>query len=164
MTIPAYGSYTCFFNGEVISAVEDLFEIIAPSDAVVKIASVFWQQYNATPTDEMLKMTFRKYSGSYTSGSGGAAPTPQKITSGMAAAGSTCEVNNTTQAVVGAGVIDHEVPITINHRERQRNWIATLASEPIILSPGQAFVWALNTAPSVAMNVNATVVIEEYGG
>lgn len=164
MTIIAYGNYSCFFNGEGITAVRDLFEILAPSDAVVKIASVNWQQYNATPTDEMLKMQFRKYSGSYTSGSGGSSVTPQRITSGMAVAGSTCEVNNTTQAAVGTGAIDHEVPLTINHRERQRSWLAILTSEPIILSPGQAFVWALNTAPAVSMTVNATVTIEEYGG
>lgn len=164
MTIIAYGEYSCIFNGEGITAVRDLFEIIAPSDAVVKISSVIWQQYNATPTDEMLKMAFRIYSGSYTSGSGGTTPTPQKITTGMAAAGSTCEANNTSQAAVGTGVIEHEVPLTINHRERLRSFAAILAAEPMILSPGQAFVWALNTAPAVSMTVNATVIIEEYGG
>lgn len=164
MTIIAYGNYSCFFNGEGITAARDLFEIIAPSDALVKITSVIWQQYNATPTDEMLKMAFRIYSGSYTTGTGGATPTPQKIITGMAAAGSTCKTNNTTQAVVGSGAIEHEVPLTINHRERLRSFAAILSAEPMILSPSQAFVWALNTAPAVSMTVNATVIIEEYGG
>lgn len=164
MSIVPYGSYSCSFNGEGIGAVRDLFEIIAPSDALVRIASVSWQQYNANPTDEMLKMNLTRYSGAYTSGSGGSTITPQRTTTGMATAGSVCEANNTTQAVIGAGVIEYQVPLTLNHRERQRTWPSTLSAEPIILSPGQAFVWAFNTVPSVSLTVNATVTIEEYGG
>jgi hypothetical protein len=163
MPIVPYGQYSYFFNGEVIAAQRDLFEITAPSDAIVTIDSLFWRQYNASPPDEILKINLRRYSGAFNSGSGGTTLTAQKMCQGMAAAGSTCEDNNTTQATVGSGVVEHEIPLTVNHRDRERTWL--FHDEPIILSPGQTFIWSLNTSPAaVSLNLNASVRITEYGG
>jgi len=161
MPITPYGKYHLAFNGEVVTDVQDFFEIKAAPNAVVTIEELFWNQYGTGTTDEFLKMTYRVYSGTPSSGSGGSSITPQKLARGDAAAGSTAERNNTTQ--ISGGVVEYEKPFVINSLRRERKELI-LIQEPIILSPGEFFVWALATNPTDGLSLDCHIVFNEYGG
>jgi len=55
--------------------------------------------------EEQIRWYIKRATGTYTSGSGGTAPTPAKVNAGDVAATFTAEVNNTTQIAVGTGTL-----------------------------------------------------------
>ena len=96
--------YTAAFKDTAVTAVQDLFEVSAPSDAVVVIHNWFVVQKTETgdAAEEMLLLTTNRGVGSVTSGSGGASVTPHPIADGDTAFGGTVERNNTTIMAVGS--------------------------------------------------------------
>src|SRR5574343_189722 len=100
--------YTVAFNNVAITAIQDLFEIVAPADAVVMIHDIHLSQNTdvGDAAEEVLRIELT--SGHTTSGSGGSAPTAIPRNIGQAAFGGTVEVNNTTQASAGT-IVTHYV-------------------------------------------------------
>lgn len=155
--------YTCPLTPASQTANQDVFEILAPSDAVV-----FIHDYELIQTteikdaeEEMLLVTEKRGIGAVTSGSGGSTVTPKPIEAGDAAFGGTVETNNSTKMAAGSGTVE-----TL----RQRQWnvrmpltvIFTPETRPV-LSPGNR--WALEiAAPGDAVTLGGCVTIEEIGG
>jgi len=95
------GIYTAVFNNVAVTAIQDLFEIVAAADAVVLLHDIHLSQNTdvGDAAEEVLRIELT--SGHTTSGSGGSAPTAIPRDIGQAAFGGTIEVNNTTQASAG---------------------------------------------------------------
>lgn len=152
--------YTAQFTDVAVTAIQDLFEIVAPADAIVVIHDVHFSQKTdvGDAAEEILNIQFT--SGHTTSGSGGSSVTPVPRELGDAAFGGTCEANNTTQALSG----------TIVTRFSQ-NWnirgpfdkIWTPETRPI-LSPSMRACFELPVAPADSITMSGTVTFEEIGG
>lgn len=139
-----------------VSAAQDLFELLAPSDAAVLVHSLTVEQSNVD-TGEQLRITCSRVTGAPTSGSGGGTITPTPRVSGGPAAGSTVERNNTTQLSGGTAV---------KVADRGFNTLAGLEivfDPPIELAPSTRFLVAI-PAPDTAIAVSATLTHEEIGG
>lgn len=156
------GKYLVDTGEQSVSAAQDLIEISGPADAVIKIRTVTVSQSSdaGDAQSEQLNVALKRGVGS-TSGSGGASVTPGQKQTGDAAAGSTCERNNTTQAVAGGG------SLTTLYNE-DFNVMAGLSKtfppgEEIILSPGEEFYVSV-TAPGDALTMSCVVEFEEVGG
>ncbi len=155
--------YSAVFSDVAVSVAQDLFEILAPTDSIVKIHSVRVGQSSdeGDAQAEMLPIEFVVGRGA-TTGSGGSSPTPQLLEAGFAAAGSTAEVNNTTRMVVGGGSLHTVLEDTFNV---QVGFLyQPLPEEMIIISPGDFFTVALPSAPADAFTMSGTIVFEEIGG
>ena len=151
--------YTATFSAVAVSAAQDLFEIVAPSDAIVKIHDIFIGQTSdvGDTAEEILLIKWN--SGASSSGSGGGSYTPVPIELGDAAFGGTCEINNTTQAADGTIVTHHawawnvRAPLQI---------IFTPETRPV-LSPSRRGVLTI-PAPADALTMMGTITFEEIGG
>lgn len=92
--------YTVVFQGTVTNAGgdQDFIEITPADDKPVKIRG--WSIGNISDVkdaeEEGYRVSVIRLPSTFTSGSGGSAPTPQALDSADAAAGFTVEVNNTT--------------------------------------------------------------------
>jgi len=152
--------YTVSFDGVAVTAVQDLFEIVAPADSIVLIHELQLSQETeiADAQEEMLNLVLK--SGQTTSGSGGTAPTAIPRLFADAAAGTTAEVNNTTEASTGT-IVTHQV----------WNWnvripfvnIWTPETRPV-LSPSRRATIEMTTTPADSITMGGTLVIEEIGG
>jgi hypothetical protein len=149
--------YSATFEEVAVSAAQDLFEIVAPSDAAVVVHSLHISQSSDAGDSESEQLNALIHRGS-TSGSGGSSVTPAPLQAGDAAFGGTVEANNTTQATEG----------TILHAESfnvmaglQIIW--TPETRPVI-SPSGRLIVELQTAPADALTMSGTVYFEEIGG
>lgn len=100
--------YTVSFSAVTVSAAQDLFELTPADDKPVRLHGITVGQTSDSgdAQDEQVQWTVIR--GHATSGSGGAAATPQPVNSSIdTAAGFTAEVNNTTVASAGTGVTLH---------------------------------------------------------
>ena len=157
--------YTAVFQDVSISAVQDLFEILAASDHVLEILEVAFGQSGIAADagdaeEEFLLTTLRIVSGAPTSGSGGSTPTPAPSHLGGGASGVTCEANNTTQLSGGTNTVRGIFPINIRIPDRQV-WIP---ESRMFISPSTRFVWELEDAPADAVICNGEVSWLELGG
>lgn len=151
--------YSAVFSGVSVSAAQDLFELSAPSSAVVVVHGVSVTQ-DASETSEQLPFTIKRIP-SPTSGSGGAAVTPRELGGvGDAAAASTVEANNTSRATSG-GTIE-------TMRRRGENilsgvhWLFT-PEERIVVPPSGMIVVGLEAAPGAALTMSGELIFEEIG-
>jgi hypothetical protein len=161
------GIYVVGFGGTAgvaVTAIQDLFEIVAASSTALIIHQVQLAQITeiADAQEEMLSLSYKRGTSGTTSGSGGSAPTPVKLETGMAAASSTAEVNNTTIAVVGGGTLTVMWMDSWNVRQ-QYLWLPTPELRPVI-SPGERFILTLNAAPADSITMAGNVWFEEFGG
>jgi len=153
--------YTCPMPAITVSAIQDLYELIAAADSALRIIRCEISQ-EVSETSEMLAFQLKMAAGAYTSGSGGGTITPAKTSTGDAASSSTCERNNTTQALVGSGTlveVDRRGENVLNGRQ----WI-WLPEERFEISPTDAFIVSLPTAPAAALTMSGNLVFEEIGG
>lgn len=152
--------YTAAFDAVAVTALQDVFEIVAPADAVVEIIEIHLGQETeeGDAQAEMLAVSIR--SGQTTSGSGGTTVTPAALEPGFAAAGSTVEANNTTQASGG----------TIVAHVREAFHVAAgwhyvpLPESRIILSPSRRMTVQLEEAPADSATFSGYMVFREIGG
>lgn len=152
--------YTAVFEDVSVSAAQDLFELNAPSDAIVKLHSVTITQSSeeGDAQAEMLPVRIRK--GQTTSGSGGSSPTATPSNTGDSAFGGSVEANNTTQASGGTPVVWWAEAFNV-----QIGWFYLPPPEDrLVLSPSQRATVELTAAPADAMTVSGTIVFEEIGG
>ncbi len=152
--------YTAVFESVTVTALQDLFEIIAPADAILEIMR--WRiTQEESETSEQLGFAVKMAAGGYTTGSGGTTPTPGKTMTGDPASGVTAKANNTTQAVVGAGTletIDRAGENMLNGREE-----IYLPEERPIVSPTDAFIVGLMVAPT-SLEMSGFIEWLEKGG
>ncbi len=149
--------YSAAFEEVAVTAAQDLFEIVAPSDAVVVLHSFYLSQSSdaADAEAEMLPILIHRGS---TSGSGGSTPTPSPLAVGDAAFGGTVEANNTTPGTEGtflhaeAWNVQTTLPIV---------W--TPETRPVISPSGRVCI-ELQAAPTDSLTVNGVVYFEEIGG
>lgn len=152
--------YTGVFENVTVTALQDLFELIAPADAVLEILR--WKiSQEESETSEQLGFKTAMAAGGYTTGSGGTTPTPGLIMTGDPASGSTLRANSTTEAIAGGGSL-----VTIErYGENVLNgveWIYLPEDRPII-SPTDAFIIGLMVAPT-SLEMSGTIVWREMGG
>jgi hypothetical protein len=101
--------YTVIFeNVAVGTAAQDLFEITPADDKPVALLGLTLDNVGGTADaadaqEELIRLSIIR--GFTTSGSGGSAPTPSALSPNEAAAGFTAEVNNTTVANTGTGLV-----------------------------------------------------------
>lgn len=146
--------YSATFEEVSVTAVQDLFEINAPSDAVVVVHSLVLSQSSDTDSEQLNILVHR---GS-TSGSGGSTPTASPLAVGDAAFGGTVEVNNTSQSTEGV-ILHSDCWNVLNGYV----WIPTPECRPVI-SPSGRLIIELQTAPADALTMSGTVYFEEIGG
>jgi hypothetical protein len=152
--------YTAQFTDVAVSAIQDLFEIVAPADAIVVIHDLHLSQKSdvGDAAEEILNIQLT--SGHTTSGSGGSAPTAIPVELGDAAFGGTVEANNTTQAVSGTIVTHYSWDWNIRG-PFDKIW--TPETRPI-LSPSRRACVELPAAPADAITMSGTITFEEIGG
>lgn len=147
--------YSAVFTRVTVSAAQDFFELNTPSGKSIRLLGVFIGQNSeeGDAASESLSIDFIvDYS---TSGSGGSAPTPRALDrSNTVAAGTTVEVNNTTQATGGS-------PLTLLsdawNLQAGFQWVATPEMQ-IKLGPSSRFVVASPDTPADAVTMSGTIV------
>ena len=156
--------YTVQFNAVAVTVAQDLFEILAPTDAVVKVHE--WEVFQTSDVgdaqEEILRLETVRGIGSVTSGSVGSIPTAQPVEDGDPAFGGTVEANNTTRMAVGTGTLETleqrgwnvRVPLRLVYTPEQR---------PAI-SPGNRWTLSLPAAPADSLTVSGILLVEEIGG
>lgn len=148
--------YEASFSNVSVSLVQDLFSIQSTSGMALKILEIVLGQVTVT-TIENLRMTFKRFSGAYTIGSVGSAPTPQKHNFGDPAATATVRANDTTQTTGGSSVTIR----ADNFNEINGFQYLAIPDKEIILAPSQAFVLSLDSAPAAARTMNGSILFEE---
>lgn len=149
--------YSVTFEEVSVSAAQDLFEIVAPSDGIVTIHALEISQSSDAGDSESEQLNLLIHRGS-TSGSGGSTPTPAPMNIGDPAFGGTVEANNTSQST--EGTILHSACFNVMAGYQ---YIWTPESRPV-LSPSGRINVELQTAPADALTMSGTVYFEEMGG
>ena len=149
--------YTVTFEEVAVTAIQDLFEIVAASDSTVYIHSIHVSQSSDASDSESEQLNVLIHRGS-TSGSGGSSATPAPLNLGDAAFGGTCEVNNTTQSTEGTILGSYCFNVMAG-----LDIVFTPEGRPVI-SPSGRIIVELQTAPGDSLTMSGTMVIEEIGG
>ena len=151
--------YTVQFNGVVVTAQQDLFELVGASDSVVKIHEIGLSQSTeiGDAMEEGLSILLK--SGASTSGSGGSTPTPVPVEIGDSAFGGTTEANNTTKASTGTIVTKYAWNWNIRMPFQQ---IFTPETRPVV-TPGTRLTLELGTTPADSITMSGYMVFEEIG-
>lgn len=154
--------YTVRFADIAVTAVQDLFEILAPSTAALIILEFGLSQATelGDAQEEILKTTPKIVTGAPTSGSGGSSATPVAHSPLFSASGATVEVNNTTQ--ISGGTTKSFRPWHWN--VRQPDSLLLLPEARYIVSPSTRFVLSLDAAPSDSITLSGFVTYMEIGG
>lgn len=149
--------YTVVFEEVAVTAAQDLWEIVAPADAVVILQKVTVSQSSdaGDSADEQLNILFHLGS---TSGSGGSTPTARPRQTGSPAFGGTIETNNTTQSTEGNQLEAESWNIRNGYV-----WLPTPDDE-IVISPSDTLIIELQTAPADSLTMSGTATIQELGG
>ena len=151
--------YTIQFNNVAVTAQQDLFEIVAPSDGVIQLHEIGLGQSTEIGDAEEEMFSLLLKSGATTSGSGGTSPAAVPLLLGDAATGATTEVNNTTKATTGT-IVTH-YPWAWNVRVPfQIIW--TPETRPV-LAPSRRLTMELATTPVDSVTLNGYIVFEEIG-
>jgi len=154
--------YVATFEDIAITAAQDLFEIVAPSNSRVVIRE-FEIGQESDEGDAQAEMLGLKIIRGYTSaGSGGAAVTPYPVApwSGAATAGSTVKRNNTTIASGGTPKLMRATAWNVMGGYR---YYPGFRGERIMLDAGERCVFRLPNAPIDSLTCHATLVFEELG-
>ena len=152
--------YRAPFAAVTVSAAQDLFEIVAPSDAVVELVGFQVGQTSDYGDAAAEGLAILVKTGATTSGSGGSSVTPTPGEKGSPAFGGTVEANNTTKASGGT---------IVTHLSRVLNIQAGLdvmltPEETVVLSPSERMTIELVAAPADALTMNGEAIFREIGG
>jgi len=157
--------YTGTFKAITVTAAQDFFELLAPTDSVVVIHE--WTVSQKTEIgdaqEEMLTLTTNRGVGAVTSGSGGGTITTQPVADGDVAFGGTLERNNTTIMVVGSGTLETDLEVHNWNVRVPYTRTYTPETRPCI-SPGNRWTLELESTPADTMDISGTITFEEIGG
>ena len=149
--------YSASFEKVAVTAAQDLFEVVAPADATLKIKSCEISQDSDAGDAEAEMLAILIHRGTAT-GSGGTTVTASPLSEGDAAFGGVVEANNTTQSVEG----------TFLHAEAFNIQIGFFYIPPpeqqVEVSPSQLLIVELQDAPSDSLTMSGTIVFEALGG
>jgi hypothetical protein len=152
--------YTASFKDIAVTAVQDLFEITAPSGAAVIIHgwSVSQKSEVADAAEEGLTLVTNRGVGSTTSGNG-TSVTPQPTDDDTAAAAATVERNGTTVMAAGSGSIEE---LEVHAWNIRAPFIMFYPPElrPKIKASAR-WTLELETAPADSITMSGTVWFEE---
>ena len=149
--------YAAVFESVAVTAAQDLFEINAPSNAVVRIHKIRISQSSDAGDAESEQLNVLIHRGS-TSGSGGSTITPTPLSVGDAAFGGTVKANNTSQSTEGA-FVDAPCFNVMAGLE-----IINTPETYIDISPSGRLIIELQSAPGDSLTMSGVVVFEEIGG
>lgn len=147
---------------QTVSAVQDLLEIkLGTAQAGYLHSCRVMQSSEETTTEaEELKISVKRATGTFTSGSGGSTATVVKGQTGDTAHGlATIERNNTTQAVVGTGTLE-EIDcgsFAVLSGEWERTYTPELRKP---FGPSEAVILSLEETPADAITMRAFIDIE----
>lgn len=148
--------YSATFEEVAVTAVQDLFEINAPSTAVVKIHSLHISQSSDAGDAQSEQLNVLIHRGT-TSGSGGSAPTARPLMEGTAAFAGTVEANNTTQSTEGVQLHAESFNVMAG-----LVIVWTPETRPVIPPSGRLIV-ELQTAPADSLTMSGTIYFEAIG-
>lgn len=158
--------FTAAFSAVAVSVAQDLFEIVAPSNARVRLLEIDIGQYSdfADAQAEILSLTIHR--GHTVSGSGGSTVTPENLNPYSRAAGAVVEANNTTVATTSGKLLW----ATAWHVQAGFLWRPSEDSPHgldsyrrfILLKPSERLVIRV-TAPADEITVNGSILFEEIG-
>ena len=154
MSIPG-NKYAASFTGISVSAVQDVIEITAPSDALLLVYFAFLGQYSDAGDSEaeLLPVNWTRYA---SSGSGGGSATVTPYTIGNTS-GATVERNNTTQG--GTPTVLESYTFHV-----QAGWYFQPTPEEYIpIDPSGILALELPVAPADALTMACTVKFIEVG-
>lgn len=151
------GMYAAVAEEVAVTAAQDLFQYVAPSDAVGVIHSIYITQSSDAGDSESEQLNVLYHRGG-TNGSGGTTVTPAPLQLGASAAGGTVEANNTTQSTEGVLIHSSSFNVMAGYQD-----IRTPETR-IYVSPSDIFNIELQTTPADSLTVTITVVFEEIGG
>jgi hypothetical protein len=149
--------YSAEFDGVAVTAAQDLWEIVAPADAIVVIHEVHIGQDSDAGDAEAEMLDILIHRGTAT-GSGGTVVTPNPIEVGSPAFGGTVEANNTTGSVETAPLRAEAWNIQIGY------YYIPPPEQRIVISPSGLFIVELQNAPNDSLTMYGTIVFEEIGG
>ena len=149
--------YTATFEEVAVTVVQDLFQILAPADSIVKLHALIISQSSDAGDSQSEQLNILIHRGS-TNGSGGSVPTPTPMNLGDAAAGTVVEANNTSQGTEGTFIHAESFNVMAG---LQIWW--TPETRPVI-SPSDLLHIELQTAPADPLTMSGTVYFEEMGG
>lgn len=149
--------YTITSQNVSVSAVQDILAAYSGASGAFEVHEFVLGQITATTVGN-LRLRGRRLPATVTAGSGGTAPTPSKSRSGDAAATITARANDTTQATSSGTALDirSDVYNPINGYQ----FLPAPEDRPAC-NPSEAFVWSLDTAPSSAETMNASLTVAE---
>lgn len=148
--------YSVPFSNTSISAVQDLFSLQPGASTGIEIHEIRLGQITATSVGN-LRLTFKRFSSTFSIGSGGSSVTPAKHNFNDAAALSTARANDTTQTSAGTSVtIQADVYNVVNGYQ-----YLPAPEDRIQIPPNQCFVCSLDTAPGSAETMNGVIVFAE---
>jgi hypothetical protein len=147
--------YTASFAAIAVTAVSDLLEISAPSDAVVRIISASCGQTSDYGDSEAegLSLSWTRYA---SAGTGGTAVTPRPHSLGVTAS-STVTRNRTGQGTTPTEVLQEAF-------NAQVGWFyRPTPEEQIVIPPSGILTLELTKAPADSIDVTVSVTFEEVG-
>ena len=149
--------YSASFEKVAVTAVQDLFELVAPADAVLLVHSLYLSQdtEEGDAEDEMLSILIHR--GTAT-GSGGTTVTASPLNVGDAAFGGTVEANNTTQSAEGTFLHADAWSVRAG---LQMVW--TPETRPVV-SPSGLLIVELQDAPADSITASGSIYFEALGG
>lgn len=152
--------YTVEFENVAVTASQDFFELTAADDKPLRIIGLFLSQFSdlGDAAEEILR--FRVIRGHTTSGSGGSTATPRPMLASDAAAGFTCEINNTTIASAGTAVNLHSD--SFNIRTGTQIWLPPGCGWGTNQTAGLLAV-RLMAAPTDSLSMSGTLYVDEEG-
>lgn len=155
--------YTTKFKAVAVTAVQDLFEILAGTGKPLIIHGFLLSQHTeiADAQEEQLLLTANRGAGSVTSGAGGSTHTPAALGVDDIASGATVEINNTTIMAAGSGTLTELEPHAWNVRVPYPFWYPPEA-RPYI-KPGDRWTLELESTPADSITMNGCVWFEEVG-
>jgi hypothetical protein len=146
--------YSAAFEEVSVSAIQDLFELNAPSNAVVVLHGLHITQSSDIGFEQLNVLIHR----GATSGSGGSSITARPLEAGDGSFNGSVEANNTTQST--EGTILHSQCFSI---QGGCDWDFLPECRPVI-SPSGRLIIELQTAPADALTMSGTIYFEEIGG
>lgn len=149
--------YSVQFANVSVSAVQDLIALYCGASMACELHGIDIGQITGT-TVQNLRISIKRLATTVTAGSGGSAPTPQKIMRGDAAATATARVNDTTQATTSgaAAVLHSDVFNTVNGF--QFFWPP---NDMPTIGLSEAAIVSLDTAPGSALTMSGTLYFAE---
>lgn len=161
--------FTASFAAVAVSAAQDVFEIVAPSDSRVRIRDCVIGQYSDVGDAAAEILSVRVIRGFTTGGSGGATVTPANLRPWSRTAGAAVERNNTTVAQDGTGVDLVAATFNVAAGWALRDVLRGGRLGPVLDDDEFIYLEASGrlvvriTAPADAVTMNGTLVFEEIG-